>query len=225
MHSPHFNTGPDKVPDPEILASALRKVVNRQDLTREEHRALRRHERQKEERLRWKFYRDIPQKHLRKMCGKQTKQINEQAVRYGLPFGGPTVDLTVFFPALFEFLAANASKLSREDEALLQGPASPALEAYREERAKIAKLDRQERERQLVRRDEVRQALARIAVILRGAGDTLQRQFGAEAVEILYEALEDAEREIEHAFGDDQEGNSVDRRERTDPEAESNGPG
>lgn len=56
-------------------------------------------------------YHAVPQKFIREMSGRQTKQLHEQAERYGLPFGGATVDLYVFFPALFDFLAANALKL------------------------------------------------------------------------------------------------------------------
>ena len=37
--------------------------------------------------------------------------------------------------------------------------------------------------------------------ILRVAGETLQRQYGAAAGQLLYEALDDAEREIDHTFG------------------------
>ena len=69
----------------------------------------------------------------------------------------------------------------------MQGNGSPALERYREERAAIARLDRLEREGQLLPRDEVREALGRIAAILRGAGDTLQRQYGQAAADILLE--------------------------------------
>jgi hypothetical protein len=52
----------------------------------------------------------------------------------------------------------------------------------------------------LLPRDEVRVALGRIAAIVRGAGDTIQRQFGQAAADILLEALEDAGREIERSF-------------------------
>ncbi|OHB79568.1 MAG: hypothetical protein A2W31_18105 [Planctomycetes bacterium RBG_16_64_10] len=41
----------------------------------------------------------------------------------------------------------------------------------------------------------------RIAAVLRVAGESLQRQYGAAAGQLLYEALDDAEREIERAFG------------------------
>jgi len=47
----------------------------------------------------------------------------------------------------------------------------------------------------------VREAMGRIAAILRGAGDSLQRQCGPEAVEILYEAISDACREMDRSFG------------------------
>ena len=115
--------------------------------------------------------------------------------------------------ALHVFLADNAPKLAREDDELLQGSNSPALERYREERALLARLDRLERERRLLPRDEVREALGRIAAILRGAGDALQRQFGTAAVQILHEALDDAQREIASSLGEPEE----DRGDAPDP--------
>ena len=188
--------------DGPLVARAYRKVIDHEALTREERRALERHEKQKEERLRWQYYHAIPQKHWRQMSGRQTKIINEQATRYGLPFGGRTIDLPAVVRALHDFLADNAQKLAREDDDLLQGGNSPALERYREERAQLARLDRLEREGQLVPRDEVREALGRVAAIIRGIGDALNRQFGAAAVELLLEALDDAEREIDRSFGE-----------------------
>ncbi len=188
--------------DGDLVARAFRKVMDRQELSKAERQALKRHERQKEERLRWQYYRSIPQKHWREMSGRQTKVINEQSVRYGIPFGGPKIDLPAVVKSLHDFLAANAVRLARDDDAMLQGGGSAALERYREERAELARLDRLERQRQLLPRDEVREALGRIAAILRSAGDTLQRQFGAAAVEILHEALGDAQREMDRSFGD-----------------------
>ena len=188
--------------DRELVKSAYAKLMAKQELTKRERAALNRHEKDKEERLRWQYYAAIPQKHWRQMSGRQTKVLNEQAVRYGIPFGGATINLGAVVRSLHDFLADNAVKLARDDDELMQGSGSPALERYREERAAIARLDRLERERELLPRDDVRQALGRIASILRGAGDTLQRQFGQAAVEILYEAMEDAEREIEWSFAE-----------------------
>ena len=44
-----------------------------------------------------------------------------------------------------------------------------------------------------------------LPAIIRDAGEALQRQFGREAAEILMEALDDAEREIEQTFGEETE--------------------
>src|ERR1044071_9830517 len=155
----------------EVVSRAYRKVIAGQELTDKERRALNRHEKEKEERLRWKFYGSIPQKHWREMSGRQTKVINEQAQRYGIPFGGPTVNLPAGVRAFHDFLATNAQKLAAEDDSLMLGNGSPALERYREERAAIARLDRMERERLLLPRDEVREGLGRIASGIRGAGE------------------------------------------------------
>ena len=62
-------------------------------------------------------------------------------------------------------------------------------------------LDRLERERSLVPREAVRSALGRVAALLRSAGDALGTQFGPVATDLLYEALDDAGREVERSFG------------------------
>ena len=186
--------------DRKLATDAYRKVLAGQELTVREQTALKRFEKEKEERLRWQYYASIPQKHWREMSGRQAKIINEQALRYDIPFGGASINLPAVVRSLHDFLADNAHKLAREDDELLQGNGSPALERYREERAAMARLDRLEREKQLVPRDEVREALGRIAAIIRGAGDTLQRQFGQSAADILFEALDDAAREVDRAF-------------------------
>jgi hypothetical protein len=104
--------------------------------------------------------------------------------------------------ALHDFLADNAVKLAKDDDGLMLGTDSPALERYRDERALLARMDRLEREGSLIPRDEVRQALGRMAAVLGGAGDALQRQFGASALDIFVEALDNVEREIERTFGE-----------------------
>jgi hypothetical protein len=187
--------------DRKLAATAYKKTLEGKELTSREQSVLKRFEKEKEERLRWQYYRSIPQKHWRQMSGRQTKVLQEQALAYGIPFSGATIDLTAVARGLHDFLADNAQKLARDDDDLMQGSASPALERYREERAALARLDRLERERKLMRRDEVRESLGRIAAMLRSAGDTLQRQYGQGAADVLLEALDDAAREIERSFG------------------------
>lgn len=189
----------------KLAADAYKKVLGGQELSAREQSVLKRFEKEKEERLRWQYYAAIPQKHWREMSGRQTKVINEQAARYGIPFGGASINLPAVVRALHDFLAENAVKLAKDDDVLMQGAASPALERYREERAIMARLDRVQREGQLLPRDEVREALGRFATILRGAGEALQREFGPAAAEILYEALNDCERETKSAFGTSEE--------------------
>jgi hypothetical protein len=188
--------------DSKQAAESYAKIKRGVSLTVREQQALKRFEKDREEQLRWKYYAAIPQKHWRTMSGRQTKVLQEQADRYGIPFGGPTIDLARVARALHDFLAANAHKLAVDDP-LLQGESSDALEDYRRERALLARLDRLERERELLPRDQVRQSLARIAAILRGAGDTLQRECGNEAHAIFTEALGDAEAEMDASFRDE----------------------
>lgn len=188
--------------DRQLAGEAYKKVLSGQQLTSREHSVLKRFEKEREERLRWQYYDSIPQKHWRQMSGRQTKVLHEQAARYGIPFGGARIRLPAVVRALHDFLADNAVKLAKEDDALMQGSNSPALERYREERAQLARLDRLERQRNLVPRDEVRQALGRMATMLREAGETLQRQFGAAALDIFLAALDDLERDVERTFGD-----------------------
>ena len=187
--------------DKELAAQAYKKVMAGQELTAKERAALKRFEKAKEEKLRWQYYAAIPQKHWREMSGRQAKILNEQAALYRIPFGGAIVNLPDVVKALHDFLADNYKKLAEEDDLLRGDAASPALERYREERAALARLDRLERERQLLPRDDVRQGLARVATMLRGMGDALQRQFGVAAVELLEETLDDAQHEIERLFG------------------------
>lgn len=185
----------------EEAARAYKKLMSGEKLSRAELAAVQRFEKDKEETLRWQYYRSIPQKHWREMSGRQSKVLYEQAERYGIPFGERTISLPDVVRALHDFFKRNAAKLSVDDE-LLAGESSPALERYREERAALARLDRLERERVLVNRQEVREGFSRIASILRTAGDTLQRQYGPGALEILNEALAEAEREMERSDGE-----------------------
>lgn len=126
---------------------------------------------------------------------------------------------------MHDFLAANARRLTTDDDALLNADvSSPALERYREERALLARLDRLEREQVLVPRHQVRDGLERIASILRGAGDQLQREYGAGALELLMDALDDAQREVERLFPSATGATSDDANADVDPVDSSHEP-
>jgi len=76
------------------------------------------------------------------------------------------------------------------------GGRSPALERYREERAILARLDRQEKQGDLLRREVVHQLYSRLAHMLRAAGQILQERYGAGANEAVTEALATFERSL-----------------------------
>jgi hypothetical protein len=190
----------------DLVARAVQKVVARQELSRREREALKRHEKDQEEKRRWQYYETVPQKHWRRMSGRQAKVLIEQQDRYGIDFGGAVVNLPKVVKQIHDFLADNAIKLAKDDDLLMQGSGSPALEDYRRERAAMAKWDRLEREGVLLPRDQVREALGRWASIIRAAGDALQRQFGAAAAEILFEALDDSDRDMDRYFGGNTDG-------------------
>ena len=82
------------------------------------------------------------------------------------------------------------------DDTLMSGSASPALERYRDERAKMAMLQRLQFEGRLVDVDQVSRCLMASAKMIRAAGDQLQRMFGVEAQRVLSEHLDEAERAV-----------------------------
>jgi hypothetical protein len=210
--NPQIATASDKL-DRDLARRAVEKIKAGEAPTAPEQRALKRLEKEREERLRWKHYTSIPQKHWVRMSGRQAKVINEQARLYRLPFGGAEVNLPDFVTAFHDLLAEKGRLLLRDDDDLLSGDAnSPWLERYREERALLARLDRLEREQVLVRKDVVRDGTGRIAARLRLAVETLERQFGPAAADILREALDDAEREIHRSYGRESNGHADDQQ-------------
>ena len=128
--------------------------------------------------------------------------LNEQAARYGIPLGGARIDLPAVVKALHDFLAANAQKLARDEDDLLAGGGSPALERYREGARETGPAGAAGAPKSAAAAKRGPGSWGRIAAVLRAAGDALQRQFGAAAVEILYEALDDAQRELDQSLGE-----------------------
>jgi hypothetical protein len=90
-----------------------------------------------------------------------------------------------------------SARQARDVDGDLSGAPSPALERYREERAALARMDRLERENVLIPRADVHAAMVRLAVILRGAGERLGRDFGPGAQAVMGEALKAFEAEME----------------------------
>ena len=165
--------------------------------------ALRRHEQRKETTLRWQYYRSIPQKHWRIMSGRQTKVINEQASLYNIPFGGPVIDLPAVVRALHDFLARNARLLASgmDDASLLFGRSTPSLERVRRATAELREIQVARERGNLVDRALARECLLQLAGMLRAAGETLQRRYGPDALEIVNDMIANWERLVEEHFG------------------------
>lgn len=168
-----------------------------------EETCLRRVQRHKDEEAALEAYSAVPKGMWCRWAGRQSKVVNEQAFRYGLPLNGRTIDLSDLALAFHDFLARNSRKLAApdSDDPMLGGGTSPALERYRLANAQKAELDLEERAGELVQRARVRDTLLEFAAILRGAGETLGRLHGPEALDILDEAIGDCEALVTRAFG------------------------
>ncbi|MEK6797385.1 MAG: hypothetical protein AABZ12_00310 [Planctomycetota bacterium] len=186
--------------DRDIAASAIRKIKDGGQPTARETQALRRFEKARREQQLSDLLRAIPQRIFRECFGEvQAKQLRDWEQRYGFPVAVPVVDLWAFGRRFRAFLAENAHRIlvcGPTGDPMLDGPESPALERYRDEKAKLARLDRLEREGALLARDMVHHGLGRLVMIFRGASEQIQRQFGVEAHGILKDAVDEYEREM-----------------------------
>ena len=79
---------------------------------------------------------------------------------------------------------------------------SPGLEAYRQARAELARLDLAERRGELVNVEQLNAAWARVAAVLRRGSALVERQFGSEARDVFDQALDAADK-IMRKDGDD----------------------
>jgi len=147
-----------------------------------------------------------------KWSGRAYKILDEQAQRYGIPVGEAKIDLAEVAVWIHDLLAAHGRRILAGDSASeiwdamdREGDAepseSPALERKREVEYQLKLRDLAERDQQLVSREKTRQGLAVAAGIFKQFGDTLQRQFGADALDLWNDALNDWERAIESFFG------------------------
>jgi hypothetical protein len=138
------------------------------------------------------------------LSGRQVKTLNEQADRYGLPLRGKTVDLFAAIKSYHDLIATNSHRLKGADEQdpMLAEGDSPALERYRNAKADLAELEREERVRNLLPRQLVHSTLGELAELLRSTGDVLRKQFGKEAYSLLERMYDVFERRAGEFAGD-----------------------
>ena len=180
--------------DKELAISALQKKKRGEKITRVEKSALNKVERDREERLRFEFYKTIPKRHYQQMSGRPAMVLNRQCDNYGIPLRGNEVDLSEVLKWFHDFFADNANQISRiigSSEEELKGK---ALKEH--EQALALQRKRLKDEEVLLPREDVHQNLIHLAGIIRRAGERLGKRFGENAQKILIDALVEFEREV-----------------------------
>ncbi len=183
--------------DQRLAMAALEKQRRGDKPTREEAAALRRVQRAQDDALRLEHFQDIRKKEWREWSGCQDKVLNEQCQRYGIPIGSPPIVLPTVVHWLHRFLAENAHRLGQAEEA------DSAMEEFRRVRTERERLLLERERRQWLSRNAVHAGHSRIASLLRGAGDALDRQFGPVARKILNDALDNCQREVDRLLDAD----------------------
>jgi hypothetical protein len=195
--------------DIQLIREAQKRKAEGKLPTPQQQAAIKRADRDREERLRIEYYKTVPQKHYIRLSGRQAKILNGQKALYGIPCSEKIVNLFEVIKWFHDFLAQHGSKILKDQaEGLLGGPPTASLERLRLIKAKREEFAF-EREKGLWRiSDETQQAWAIAAASLRQTFDTLQRQCGPEALAIVLEGLVDAERIFMQNINADLEGKS-----------------
>lgn len=161
---------------------------------RETVRDVKRDAKANEEKNRQQYYRTVSQKHYRELSGRQAKILIEQAARYGIPFGGATVDLTTVLRKFHDLLAKYSHLFGSEDDAALMGGGdSPNLERLRLASACLKEMDLEERRGTHVPRAEISPELVRLAGNVRIACEDVRRRWGNEPAELIIDAINETE--------------------------------
>jgi phage terminase Nu1 subunit (DNA packaging protein) len=205
--------------DKQLAVAAARKKQAGQTVPRHELRALTKVQRYQEEQDRWKHYASIPKGHYVQLAGRQNKVLDDQARRYGLPLLGESIDLASVLTRFHDLLRDHGHKITADEDETTAGPNSPALERLRDEKAKIARMERMELQRQLLPRQIVRRSLQVIASQINSLGEDMQRQFGIEALRAVTKTVDAIQRQLEDLIGDGERDD--DKPETPPPDAAS----
>lgn len=103
--------------------------------------------------------------------------------------------------AIDAYAAKKVAQVEKKPDPLLSGTDSPELERYRKFRADLAELELGERNGSLIPKAKLEPTFTQYAAAVRRAGESLQREFGNAAIEMLNSALDDAERIVFQAIG------------------------
>ena len=187
----------------EIVA-LCQKIIKREKLVREDLRLLQRIDKAYLDHYGNRYVKAFPKREWCRLSGRQYKVLNEQGERYGLNcLTEPEINLTDLPKQLHDLLCKIATKwddLDSDDG--MNGPASPWLEKYREQRAKQERLKLYQMRGELLPVDFVTEFWQRACAQIRAAGFKLEKQFGLDAKVIIDEAIDNIVADTLHTFGD-----------------------
>jgi len=211
-------------------AEALRKQAVGKSATQRELAALAKIQRYREANDRERFYREVSKGDYCRLAGRQQKIVDNHARLYGVPCLGPEVNLYEVVAWLHRLLVERGAQLGEcqpvGHDALLAGTSQQLRDEYvrqqiaeKREKARLAQLERMRAEGQLLPREAVHALLGRVAEVLRGGGQTMQRQYGEGPYALLVELLDDVERTVDSCFTPEPQPGAPDDARSDDPPA------
>jgi len=188
--------------DSQLVAAYNEKTALGEKPNKQQKAAYRRYLKRTEDGDRWLYYASIPKRHWVALSGRGHAVLKHHAGRFGIPVQAEVIDLRAVASWIHDFLAKNCVKLSGdiEDPLLVGGGNSPNLEAYRLEKAKLARLDRLEREGAVVAVGVSNACWLQAGVVFHQLGEQLQQRYGVAAQRMLNQAIQDAERAMQAVF-------------------------
>ena len=190
----------DQSIDEHLAAMALYQMHLGRTPSPVELQAYKRHAGHIEETLRRHHLQTVPKGDYVKMSGRQQKVIDTQAVRWGMPVAGPTVNIYQLVLWLHEWFGENGRAVARVSDPKPDKPESE-IEALKVERMRF---DLERARGDWVPREDVLEGFAVIAEHVRRGIETLQKTFGPSAHETMVESLDAAMREVAKRFEKEQ---------------------
>ena len=145
---------------------------------------------------RWERDSTISRKEWLKLSGHKLPDLIRHGDLLGVDFRCRIVDVAAVARGLHDLLSRQGHRMVglNDDESAMVGPSSPALERYREERARLAEMDLAERQNNVIPRINLRAAMAIFAKHLERAAQRLEKEVSSDAALLVHETWSECER-------------------------------
>jgi hypothetical protein len=173
-------------PDLALARAAAEKQRAGKPLSVRESAALGKVQRAQDNRDRDRLCRTLPRGAYLSLASITSARADKHAAAHAIPCRGRTIDLAAVLTAFHGLLETAGPRLKHD-------PAGDATTTFRREKARLAQIQRQTLEGELLPRAEVHAAFFQIATIFRSAAATLASQW-PEAADTLTESIDDAMR-------------------------------